>query len=257
MTMVTATELCELLERALERKATDAVIAFDGDGTLWSGDVGEDVFHYATQHQLLTDAPLEALHRSAEHFSLAVSGSASDVATQIFQAYKAGKYPEQVMCEVMTWCYAGLGVDELERLIDAALGGSAMLERAHGEVRHIIEWTRKRGVVAAIISASPAPIVARAAQHWGFAPSQIVAAIPEIREGRYAPRLAALLPYGTTKADLGRQHVGTRQWLASLGDNVFDWEMLHAATLGIAVRPKDALRRRLTPASKILLLNPE
>ena len=256
-TTIYARELCEAFERELAGKPTQVVVGFDGDGTLWSGDVGEDVFHYTTRRELLKEEAREALRRAADSFSVPALGSSSEIARAMFEAYRQGRYPELQICEMMTWCYAGMTPLELQQHVDAALEDTRIASRTHPEVDAVLQWARRRGVHCMIVSASPLPVVTRAASNWGFDPAEIVAAIAVIRDGKYAPELAAPVPYAQSKADLGRRHVGDRFWLASLGDNVFDWEMLHSAAFGVAVRPKPALSNRITSSSKILLLNPE
>src|SRR5687767_4915656 len=48
------------------RRVPGGAIAFDGDGTLWSGDVGEDFFEALLASNRLTAAAGEAFAREAE-----------------------------------------------------------------------------------------------------------------------------------------------------------------------------------------------
>ena len=51
-----------------DAEPSKTVMAFDGDGTLWSGDVGEDLFHAATRAAfLLEDARPALLAEAARH----------------------------------------------------------------------------------------------------------------------------------------------------------------------------------------------
>src|SRR6476620_4503559 len=88
-------------------------IAFDADGTLWSGDVGEDVFLHATDHGLIREAARDELRRVARAHGIDDAGSASEVARAVFDAYRRGVVGELLACEVMTWCYAGHTPEEL------------------------------------------------------------------------------------------------------------------------------------------------
>jgi phosphoserine phosphatase len=63
------------------------------------------------------------------------------------------------------------------------------------------------------------------------------------------------VPFGDRKRELAQAHFGPISWLASFGDNFFDFEMLRAARLGVAVRPKQALRDRLSAEDGILVLD--
>ena len=62
------------------------------------------------------------------------------------------------------------------------------------------------------------------------------------------------MPYAEAKVGAGRALFGDSLWLASFGDNVFDVEMLQAARMGVAVRPKLSLRSRLAELPNIHVL---
>ena len=51
---ISPTQLVLELERRL-RADRPSALAFDADGTLWSGDVGEDVFRFAVERGRLRD----------------------------------------------------------------------------------------------------------------------------------------------------------------------------------------------------------
>jgi phosphoserine phosphatase len=94
-----------------------------------------------------------------------------------------------------------------------------------------------------------------AAGHWGFTEEDIAAVVPATTpDGRIAPRLRGEVPYGPHKTRLGQRLLGTARWLAAFGDNAFDTDMLEAADLGVAVRPKAALRERLNELEGVIEL---
>jgi phosphoserine phosphatase len=105
-----------------------------------------------------------------------------------------------------------------------------------------------------VVSASPQWIVEDAAGRLGIAPEDVIACRPVVNEERILPSLAAPVPYAEGKPAALATVVDGRQLLASFGDNVFDMELLRAARLGVAVRPKPALRRRLDELPGIVLL---
>ena len=79
------------------------VMAFDGDGTLWSGDVGEDLFHAAMRDAFLLADAREMLLAEAARFSIPLSdaearGDANVIARALFASYLAGVYPERETC---------------------------------------------------------------------------------------------------------------------------------------------------------------
>ncbi len=231
------------------------VIAFDGDGTLWSGDVGEDLFRAAMQHDFLVDDALPALTLEAERFGIALGGvkTANGAARVLLAAYLAGQYPERETCAMMTWCYAGHAVAEVDALARSVLQQEDLASRLTGELTPVLEWSRQKGVRNVLISASPRVVVEAAGAFRGFLPADIAAATPAVEAGQVLPRLAAPVPYAEAKLSAGRDLFGTSRWLAAFGDNVFDIEMLTTAELGVAVRPKPKLETELAALGLRLL----
>lgn len=251
---ITAAALVERFERL--RRAGPVVLAFDGDGTLWSGDVAEDVFSHAVEHELLRTDAASALEQTAASFRIATGGTPSRVARDIFAAYLSGHFPEREVCEVMTWCFAGWTPAELSELADEVLELVRLRERLHRELEPVFAWAGQHNVRTVVISASPRPIVEQAARRWGIAPADIAASTAEVREGRIAPRMASPVPYAASKVDFGRQLFGAAQWLAAFGDSGFDSDMLRAAEVGVAIRPKPSLRDRSGSVPGLLELTP-
>ncbi|HEY8946382.1 MAG TPA: haloacid dehalogenase-like hydrolase [Polyangiaceae bacterium] len=239
---------------ALHRADAEGVLAFDGDGTLWSGDVGEDVFHRAIAEGFLQDSARAALVREAEAHGIAADGSPSAVAQRLFDAYLARRYPERDVCAMMTWCYAGARVSELAGLTRAAFERSGLAGRLNRELEPIVSFARREGLRVAVVSASPQPIVELAAELWEIPHSDIAASRPALEGDVILPRLAAPVPYAEAKVSALDALVGAHHLLASFGDNVFDVELLTAARLGVAVRPKPALQSRLSELPGIVVL---
>jgi phosphatidylglycerophosphatase C len=223
------------------------VMAFDGDGTLWSGDVGEDLFHAATREAFLLEAARPALLVEAARYGIEVSAArdANAIADRLMAAYLAGQYPERETCAMMCWCFAGRRLTEVDVLARRVLKQAELERRLTPELAPVLDWARKRGVRCVLISASPRAIVEPAGELWGFEPKDITAATPQVETGVVAVGLAAPVPYAEAKLTAGTALFGSSRWLATFGDNVFDIEMLQAAELGIAVRPKPKLKAEL------------
>ncbi len=245
-----------LLDRLQELRGDSqgAALAFDGDGTLWSGDVGEDLFHHAIHRRLLRDEALAALRAAAAEGGLETGGDANDVAARIFDAYAVGKYPERETCAMMSWCFAGHTVAELNEICREALAHARIGERLHRELEFVLDFARKTGLRSVVVSASPRPAVEAAAELWGFAPRDVAACTAAEQAGRFAAHNAAEVPYAEAKVGAGRGLFGESLWLASFGDNVFDVEMFQAARMGVAVRPKLSLRTRLAELPNVHVL---
>lgn len=240
---VTASELIQELER--RRQPGTNALAFDGDGTLWSGDVSEDVFSRAVTSELLRDSARPALAEAAERFSIASTGSASDIAARLFTAYAHGAYPEREVCEMMTWCYAGWTLGELRQFARRALLDVQISARLNESIGPVLAWARAEGLPTYLVSASPRTIVEVAAEHWQIPSTHILASDPVLKGEVIEPRMNGPVPYGESKCRVRERLMNGATWLASFGDNVFDLEMLHAARIGVAVRPKPALRQLL------------
>ena len=226
---------------------SQVVIAFDGDGTLWSGDVGEDLFRAAMHEAYLLEDAAPALLAEAARYgvSLGPTKDSNGVARALLAAYLAGTYPERETCAMMTWCYAGRRLAEVAEFAANVLRAEALDDRLNREVGPIIAWARSRGIRLVLISASPRVVIDAAGAFWGFQPADVAAATPVVEDGRVLPRMASPVPYAEAKLSAGRALFGAARWLAAFGDNVFDIDMLKSAELGVAVRPKPKLETEL------------
>jgi phosphatidylglycerophosphatase C len=253
LTPISPADLVARLEE-LVRNAGQAVAAFDGDGTLWTGDVGEDLFHRAVRERWLLPEALPALTRAAQAHGIDPGGDANDVAARLFEAYLERRFPEKEVCEVLTWCYAGHTYEEVEARAPGVLDGAGIRERLQRELEPVLAALRRAGVRTIVVSASPTFAVHPAAALWGFAASDVVAAHPGVVDGRITPEMGSPIPYASGKVLRARELFGNSDWLAAFGDNAFDIEMFQAARIGVAVRPKPALLDRLPGLENTWLL---
>lgn len=237
---LTAADIIRELERELPPSGA-AAIAFDGDGTLWSGDVGEESFVAACLAGKLSASLEPRLAHEAAAFGIESSGTASERAWQLGEAYRAGRYPELRVCELMIWCYAGWTEAELADHVGRTLAARDSKVELYQPLVPILEWARQRSVRCVVISASPGLVVQQAAGQLGFDPEDVVAGYSTLEGGRLSDSLREPVPYAETKVSAGRARIGDRTWLATFGDNAFDVDMLKEARLPVAVRPKSRL----------------
>ena len=73
-------------------------LAFDADGTLWSGDVGDDVFRFAVAHGRLREAARAELERQAETRGFETFADVNATAQHLFEGYVAHRYPGTRRC---------------------------------------------------------------------------------------------------------------------------------------------------------------
>src|SRR4051812_25471759 len=190
-----------IVERIDEARRTHpgGVLAFDGDGTLWSGDVGEDLFHALIAHGDLREECRAAMAREAEASGLRPDGAPLQLAERLYAEYLAGRFPEERMCELMTWAFAGWTRAEVDAFADRTLAGCKLAPRMHREAVRVVEWAAGAGIDVFVVSASPTAIVERAVRAVGVPAERVVAATPLYEGERMVPDVARPIPYGDGK----------------------------------------------------------
>jgi len=227
---------------ALAREEPGGIVATDGDGTLWTGDVGEDLFHGFLRRGPVEPAAFEALSREARDHHLSDAGTGPDIARRIYSAYLAGGFPEERICEIMTWCFAGWRRADARAFAAEVVGGAGLASRWQREVVAVLEQARAEGIRVILVSASPFDVVAEAGALMGFAETDVVAARPRYEDDVMLPEVDRPIPYAAGKVTRLRRQAGEGHVAyAAFGDNVFDIALLASARLGVAVRPKPRL----------------
>lgn len=249
--------VAELVERlgAMHRVGVPSAVVFDGDGTLWSGDVAEDVFHHAVKHGLLRDEPRANLARVARAHGIDAAGSSNEIVGRLWDEYARGAFPERTVYEVMAWCFAGFGLSELRELTREVFELTGLDGRLRRSLAPVLELVRYEGVRVCVVSASPRFIVEMAAALWGIPDCDIAASTTRLEAERVLPSLAGPIPYAETKPHHARELIGDARWLASFGDSAFDVDMLRAAELGVAVGDKPSLLDRLAELPGVVVLD--
>lgn len=224
-----------------------AALATDGDGTLWTHDIGEALFEAVLDEGYVGEAALEALLAEADAHGVEVEDrqSAPLAARALFHAYVALKYPEDRMCAAMAWCMAGTSTYALSRFCDDVLDRRfGLTKRFITESHEILRYVASRGVPIWLVSASPLAIVEAAARviHAAISiPMHVIAMTPNVENDVIRPSIAGTWIYGEGKRTAINAALEGRTLVAAMGDNVFDVPMLCAARVPIAIRPKPAL----------------
>jgi phosphoserine phosphatase len=256
MHLESADEVCARIEAAA-RERPGGVIATDGDGTLWRGDVGEDLFHAFLDHGTVEPAACDAFRRIARTHDLSDAGSGSEIARRIYVAYLAGNYPEERICELMAWCFAGWVRGDVRGFAKSVIDGCGLEERLHREVHEVLARARAAGIDAVLVSASPFAVVREAGLRVGFDEGHIVAAHPRYDGDIMIADVLAPIPYGPGKVARLRELVGaSRPIVAAFGDNGFDVALLAEAAVPVAVRPKPRLRQRAAEVPGLVEIEP-
>jgi len=231
-------------------------LSFDGDGTLWSGDVGEDFFYGILDSGKLSDLAAEAITRAAQETGVDVADTSTKTARNIYDAYLAGRFDEERVCELMTWINAGWTMTETTAFVMSVISAH-FAARIHPEVRIVIDEARRAGHELFVVSASPRPIVEAAAAIVDIPATHVLAATAVLEGDRFAARVHRPIPYGAGKASALKTKLGALPLLAAFGDNAFDAEMLAMSERPIAVRPKARLLNLAGEIRGIRVLVPE
>jgi phosphoserine phosphatase len=240
-----ADEVWARIDALARHEGPRGVVASDGDGTLWSGDVGEDLFHAFMDAGDVTEAAEEAMRREASAHGLSDAGGGVEVARRIYAAYLEGRFPEERVCELMVWCFAGWTRDRLQAFAREVVDRGKLASRLHHEVLHVLERARAAGLEVLLVSASPVAVVVEAGLQVGFGADDVIAARPRYDGDCVAPSVERPIPYGDGKVARLRERIGAgRPLYAAFGDNAFDVALLASARVGVAVRPKPRLRLR-------------
>lgn len=234
-------ELVEALDAALREVGPGALVAFDADGTLWSGDIGFDVFGALLEEHGVRAQAADALGREASAAGIAVSGTPSDVAHALRDAWQSGRYAEPRAFAMMAWAFAGWRVAEVDAFAVRVFERTGLSARVHASLREVFAWVERTGVDTLVVSASPELVVRAALRHLALPLTHVVAMAPRIDGGVLQPDLAAPPVYGPGKVDAIERVRPGAALLAAFGDSGYDAAMLRVARVRVAVAPKPAL----------------
>ncbi len=190
-------------------------VVFDADGTLWRGDVGEDLLRYLGTSALLPTAGAGAYARYEEH--LAHSPAA------------AYAYAVEVM--------AGLEEARLEAIC-ADFFTRRFLGRVFPFVKPLKERLLAAGYALWLCSASPRWIVQAGARALGFDPACVIAVDCAVDGGVLSRPVTQPVPCGPGKvAWLERRGLSPE---LAVGNGDLDLDMLAFARRALVVAPPDA-----------------
>ncbi|MFO0660111.1 MAG: haloacid dehalogenase-like hydrolase [Polyangiaceae bacterium] len=250
----------EVKQRIVDARtsAPEGVLAFDCDGTLWSGDIGEDSFLARVETMLADSGPLS--DESTQHLREIASPlgidahDGAETAKLLFAAYTQGKVDEELMCEVMAWLYAGWEHQELHRFVKRVVAERGLKARLHHEACAVGSWAKTEGIPVYFVSASPLGVLQAAIEVLDWTPTEIVAATQQAIDGVLQARVHRPIPYGPGKVKRLAERTQGATVLAAFGDNVFDLALLSSANVPVAIRPKPKLRARLSEHPGVVVL---
>jgi len=234
----------EIVARLGGEAPKNAIIAFDADGTLWSGDIGVDTFETLLTERAVRNDALPALRQEARDSQLELCDDPNDQARILYDAFQKGLYAEERAFAMMAWAFAGYLPEEMQAFAARVVDRVGLRDRLHGEVLPVMAWADKYGLPLYVVSASPTLVVRTAVLALELPIDDVFAMTPAMDGDRIAPRILEPVTYGAGKtAALQKGMPGAKLW-GAFGDSVFDLAMLRAARIRVAVRPKPELRRQ-------------
>jgi HAD superfamily phosphoserine phosphatase-like hydrolase len=196
------------------------VAAFDCDGTLWSGDVGERFFDWELRMAEIGPASLDRPMRER------------------YTAYKRGEVDETTMCGEMVTMHRGVSES---KLMDAArrFFEEFFVVQIFPEMRELIRRLQENGCEVWAVSSSNEWVIRAAMKHFGIPENRVLAAKVEVENGFATDRLIRV-PSGPGKPQALREVVQKGIDVA-FGNSRWDSEMLAIAKYPVAVNPNPDL----------------
>ncbi len=241
--------------RARVEKTAKPMLVFDADGTLWTGDVGLDLFVHALESSSFKPEARDALAAEAATLGLvSASLSAVDVARALFVAYEADRYDHARAYAMMAWAFAGFSEAEMLAYAELVLEKVRIGERLIDSSRAALEWAQQEGINVTICSASPRAVVEVGARHFGLAPRDVIAVTPSVTASVLQPRLVdGALPYAEGKVARLRSERASFHLLGAFGDSAADAHFMRLAEVPVAVQPSSALRALLPEIPRVIV----
>lgn len=209
----------EFVESVLALKPHTA--AFDCDGTLWSGDVGEGFFSWELNANF-------------------VDKEVADRIRNRYAEYKAGNVAEDVMCGEMVAMHRGLQETTVQKACDSYFARSIAPD-IFPEMQELVRSLRSNGCDVWAVSSSSQWIIRSAMQHFGIPDNRILATEVAVEKGIITDRLIRV-PTGH-----GKQQALTSVLKAPLdcafGNAIWDREMLAMSKHPFAVNPNPNLEQ--------------
>jgi HAD superfamily phosphoserine phosphatase-like hydrolase len=201
------------------------VAAFDCDGTLWSGDLGERFFDWElTESYVFPDGPSrEILSRTwrARH-----------------AAYKRGEVDETTMCGEMVTMHQGISERQMMEA-STRFFDEFFVVQIFPEMRELVRRLQESDCDVWAVSSSNEWVIRAAMRHFSIPDSRILAAKVEVEKDIVTDRLIRV-PSGEGKPKALRAVVN-KPIDAAFGNSRWDTEMLAIAKHAFAVNPNPDL----------------
>ena len=193
--------------------------AFDCDGTLWGGDVGEGFFRWEIEQGIIS--PEIGRRIQARHAD-----------------YRKGLVDEDTMCGEMVTLHAGLADADLQAAAETYIAQETV-QNFFPAMLELVGRLQKRGCEIWAVSSSNQWVVKAGVRYFGIPPERVLSAEVFIENGLAVDRLVRV-PSGPGKPQALREVAG-RSPDAAFGNSKWDADMLADAKAGFAVNPSPEL----------------
>ena len=232
------------------------MLVFDADGTLWTGDVGLDLFLHALEFEDFRPDATDALRVEAAALGIETRALSSvEIARALFRAFEADTYDHARAFAMMAWAFAGFTEEEMLAYAERVLAKVRITDRVIEVSRNAVAWALEREINVTICSASPRAVVEVGARLFGLAPSDVIAVTPSVRANVLEARLIdGPLPYAEGKVARLQVDRASFSLLGAFGDSAADAHFLRLAEVPVAVQPSPALRALATEIPGLILV---
>jgi phosphatidylglycerophosphatase C len=226
-------------------------VATDADGTLWSGDIGDEVFLLATQaDDLRGHAGPQMLAASRTLLGDAARGEVAHDARALLAAYAAGRVDIVPLCALQAECLGERSDADFRALLRAA--AERVAPRVHPDVRVFLREARRLGATLHVVTGSLGALVAEALRLAEIPYDSVSGGTLRRAGDRVLARLAAPIPLHGGKVDALR-HVGAWPAALGLGDGHWDATFLRGVATPVLVRPKAALVEAMSARTDVIV----
>ncbi|HEV8523579.1 MAG TPA: haloacid dehalogenase-like hydrolase [Terriglobales bacterium] len=222
----------DFIQSVLDLKPRVAV--FDCDGTLWSGDAGEDFFYWEIDRRLLPHATAKS-------------------ALSRYEEYKRGQVAEEQMCGEMVTIHKGIPEEKLIHAAEDFFAEKVAL-RIFPQMQELIMDLCERACQIWAVSSTNEWVVHAGARRFGIPEERVLAACVEKENGCASNRLLRV-PTGQGKAQAINEKIGAPVDVA-FGNTVHDVAMLSLARHAFAIGP-DAELEELARLRGWVIYRPE
>src|SRR5690349_3528847 len=125
------------------RPPSETLLAFDADGTLWSGDVGIDNCEALLRQNAVLPAALAMLRGEASAAGLSLVDDPTAQARILYEAYERDAYPEENAFRMMACAFAGRREDAVRAFAREVAEATDLRSRLHAEITPIVDWAMR------------------------------------------------------------------------------------------------------------------